>query len=326
MTPRPDADALDRLLRRSGRRPPVPLERARRVEAAVAAHWRWQVRRRRFARAAWVAAALVFLAVGTAGLLPRRAPERVAGPAASVDVIVAGAWSTAAGSPRAVRPGDTIAPGASVATEDTGGAALRLRSGHSVRLDAATTVRVVSDRAIALADGAVYVDSRSPSGIAAGPLEVRTRWGTVRDLGTQFEVRVLEDALRLRVREGSVELRAPRRTVIARAGEEVQVGRDGTLTRRTAPPHDPGWAWAASIAPLLDLQGRSVAEFVAWVGREQGRRVAYADDEVARTAARTVLSGSIDGMTLDEALDSVLPTCRMTHRVRGDVLLVEAEP
>src|SRR2546427_815740 len=84
---------------------------------------------------------------------------------------------------------------------DDGRAALRLDAGPSVRLDAGSDLRLVSAHVLELRRGAVYVDTgaRSPNGSAAtasgaegpaSPIEIRTSLGRVRDVGTQFEVRL----------------------------------------------------------------------------------------------------------------------------------------
>ena len=73
---------------------------------------------------------------------------------------------------------------------------------------------------------------------------------------------------------------------------------------------------------MMELGGRSLQEFLDWMARERGLQLRFASPEVAASAPGIVLNGSIDGMTLDEALESVLPTCRMSHRIEGDALLI----
>ena len=60
---------------------------------------------------------------------------------------------------RNVAVGERIPVGTELATSSEGRAALRLASGHSVRLDTATRVRWLSHDSFALESGAVYVDS-----------------------------------------------------------------------------------------------------------------------------------------------------------------------
>ena len=50
------------------------------------------------------------------------------------------------------------------------------------------------------------------------------------------------------------------------------------------------------------------------------------DEDTVFLDADIVLNGSIEGMSLDEALQSVLPTCRMRHRIEDGILRIEPLP
>ena len=76
---------------------------------------------------------------------------------------------------------------------------------------------------------------------------------------------------------------------------------------------------------MLDLQGRTAREFLDWVARERGWTLVFADAEVARSAEEIVLGGTVEALTLDQALDAVLPTCRMVYEVMDGVLRVEID-
>jgi hypothetical protein len=323
------ADRIESLLRTTGRRPVVPADRAARVKARVRAHWEAERIRRSRNRRAWIvtgvaAAASITTAVGL-GVRQRMASPPVTMQAARVEMVVESAWLQPPGSasPSPLRSGDRIEVGCEVATEDRGRIALRMSRGHSVRIDAGTRVRVVSDRVIALDRGAVYVDSRGPAGAPAGSLEVRTPFGSIRDIGTQFEVR-LEDSLRVRVREGRIVLAGAAASSEVEAGHELEIGEDGRATRRESAAFGAEWEWVGAVTPMLDLEGRSVQEFLDWVARERGLRLRFEGREAASAAPAIKLHGSIDGMTLEQALESVLPTCRMSHRVDGGVLTVRS--
>jgi len=59
---------------------------------------------------------------------------------------------------------------------------------------------------------------------------------------------------------------------------------------------------------MLDLEGRSAKGFLEWVARERGWVLAFTDEDVARAAEDTMLSGVLGRLTLDEALDAVQET------------------
>jgi hypothetical protein len=87
-----------------------------------------------------------------------------------------------------------------------------------------------------------------------------------------------------------------------------------------------GWTWAEAIAPMMEIEGRSLLEFLEWVVRERGVRLRFADADVTGRAPTIVLRGSIAGMTLQQATASVLATCGMIHRWDDGALVVGAEP
>jgi ferric-dicitrate binding protein FerR (iron transport regulator) len=322
------------LLRLTGRRPPVPAERTHRVKAAVRARWLAEVgersRRRTFRTVAALAtaAALVVL-VGWGRRLLEVPPaavtvgrvDAVSGPA-SIRTI-----SGRAAPPADLRRGDEVASGSALETGAGGRLAFRLSSGGSLRLDVDSRVEVLSDRTLALTSGAVYVDSGrpdAPDDATARSIEIRTPAGNIREIGTQFEVRMIDAALRVRVREGLVSVDRPGGGLQVPSGRELRVEGNGSTSSREVLVHGEEWSWIAAITPMMEIEGRSLREFLDWMARERGLALRFGDGGVAAAVPTIRLNGSIAGMTLDQALESVLLTCRMRHRVEADLLVVEA--
>lgn len=246
--------------------------------------------------------------------------------AARVEIVQESAWSRTASTaaPLLLRPGDDVNVGSELATAERGRLAVRLATGHSVRLDTGTRATVLSDRVIALTHGAIYVDSRSTSGAAVGVVEIRTPLGSVRDSGTQFEVRWLMTSLRVRVREGKVALEGAGTSVEVGAGQELELAENGQIVRRDWTASATGLDWIGMITPMIQIEGRSLQDFLEWIARERGLRLRFATQDVATSAPAIRLNGSVDGMTLDQALESVLLTCRMSHRIEGEMLLIRS--
>jgi ferric-dicitrate binding protein FerR (iron transport regulator) len=338
-------DPIANLVRLAGARPPVPAERAARVEARVRQAWQAGVASRR--RGRWVswgaglaAAAAVALAVG----LTWSYVSRPAAPPAVVAVVerVAGSVTTvgASGAPVPLLAGARVSVGELLQTGDDGRVALRLASaeeiaggaanGPSLRLDVGSRVRFVAAARLRLDAGAVYVDAPPavpPDGGA--PVLVETPFAEVTERGTQFEVRVSSGGVRVRVREGAVELARPAgvggdRSWQAEAGAELTLSTGGRLTRGTVPAHDQAWAWVQEIAPSFELEGSTLGELLAWVGRETGWRVAWADPARAAAGTSVVLHGSVDGLPPEQALAAVLPTCGLAGRRDGESVVVFA--
>jgi ferric-dicitrate binding protein FerR (iron transport regulator) len=207
--------------------------------------------------------------------------------------------------------GGAITAGRAVATRPGSYAALALASG-ALRLDENSRLRIDSPREIVLMQGAVYVETSQ--GIEQdSSLQVSTSLGVIRDVGTRFEVRIAGDRLRVRIRDGEVIVRALGATARAGGGMEVSTGAQGLLTR-AAPTFGADWEWIGRTAPRFDLAGRNLAEFLDWVSREGGYTMSL-DDETRATAKSVILQGSVEGLTPAEALDVVLPSTGLEHRI-----------
>jgi ferric-dicitrate binding protein FerR (iron transport regulator) len=320
MTRDDDGDDVATLVRLAGPRPAVPAQRAERVRAAAIAAWRDGVRDRRRRRLLGPTLALAVAASLVAGLLLMRSDPPVGATVASLE---GSAWVRGT----AGAEGQPVPAGSEVVTAETGRIALRLPSGHSVRLDRHTTVRVLDGASLSLERGALYVDSGADAASPGPAVVVRTPLGTVREAGTQFELRLESGALRVRLREGRVVVQGgDDRTLEVSAGTELRLVPSGATVTEAIPLHGPDWGWVEAIAPVLDVEGRTAASFLEWVARERGWRLTYADPAVALSARTTRIAGSLAGLTLDQSLEAVLPSCRLTHRIEGGVLVVGAAP
>jgi hypothetical protein len=218
---------------------------------------------------------------------------------------------------------ETLRVGEQVETASSGRVALALADGLSVRLDHDTLVSLVDSRHIAISRGALYVDSGSQR-VPIGPgLQIVTPAGAIRHLGTQYEARVVGSEVRIAVREGKVELDAGGGTTHrASAGEQIVVSPAGSVERSAVTPYDTRWGWVSATAPSYDIDGRSVGDFLAWVGRELGCDIVYANSRTQAEASRVLLSGSISGLNPGDALAAVLPTTPLRGEVRGGKLVV----
>ncbi len=157
---------------------------------------------------------------------------------------------------------------------------------------------------------------RSTSTLAIDPsrvtsFTVQTPAGSVRHVGTQYQVRSQSDGIAVDVREGTVLIEHESGSSLGSSGESVRVTRRGEISRTALSPQDPSWAWAAATAPPFDIENQTLSAFLEWLARETGRRVVYATPQ-AQDAARSVrLRGSIDGLDLESALGAVLSTTQL---------------
>jgi len=323
-------DEVAALIRLAGRRADVPEAVASRVRAAAHEQWRNVVRRRNRVRYVWATAALATAASAVLVIALRGFGDTTGSPAAGasprIESVAGSAWAIAedepGAPPRLLRVGAEVPIGSAIETAEPGRAAVRLASGHSVRLDTGSRIRILDREVVALDRGAVYVDSRANARSGA-PLRIRTPLGEVEEAGTQFEVRLGADSVRIRVREGSVVLRAADRHFTVDISNELEAYRDGTSRSREIPRHGPEWYWVAGITPMPDIEGLSARAFLDRIAREGGWTLQFADEETATLAAGTVLRGSVEGLGLEHALEAVLPTCGMVHRIEDGRLVVD---
>ena len=184
-------------------------------------------------------------------------------------------------------------------------------------LDRGSRARMLSASVIELSSGALYLDTDRTS----GQFEVRTAVATARDVGTQFEVRLIDSALRLRVRTGVVELRDGPRSVSGRGGTEITFSAAGAVTRPIA-LNGPEWDWTASVAPPWEIEG--LGAFSVSRAHRTGARLGSA---LCRCCARQrsmgiILHGSVNGLPPREALAITITTSGLSHRLENGELVV----
>ncbi len=314
----PEEDAVRKLLGDAGPRPALPEKDLRAIRDTARAEWS-----RRYVLApehrsplrSWLplAAALLAGAVGLAWWMRSR-PVGAAPTVASVERVTGSApWKV--GSP--VVAGSELDTGAAT----TGRLTLRMRGGASVRLDAATHIRLASATMVEVERGAVYVDTGAAQG-RANDVAVRAASVLFRPAGTQFQVRVGGRDVKLQVREGRVAVDHGTRSIVAAAGEEVVVSSDGRVVRGPGTVSGADWAWVGESAPVFAIEGVRLREFLGWIGRETGLRIELADREAAAVADSCVLHGSIEQLSLADAPGVVLSSCGLDHRVSNGTLVV----
>jgi ferric-dicitrate binding protein FerR (iron transport regulator) len=335
-----DADDLGELLRAVGPREQPPAEVAAEVRAAVAAEWRAAVAARQAIRQAaplvaqpaarrvvrpWMAlaasVAVVAIAVGIA--LPRwhgsgdpmGTVARVSG-TAEIRHAADSAWQP-------LVTGANVSASDEIRTRASGRVAVRRTDGLEVRLDEATQLAFDDAGRASLASGSVYVDAGAP-GSGRDGFVIGTSNGDVRHLGTQYVASVRDGLLQVAVREGSVAVDKGQTPVMARAGESLTIARDGAVSRSQFDVYGDAWRWVESVAPEFVIDGRSLDEFLAWAGRETGRKIVYTSADAAREAETTRLRGSIAGLTPEAAVAAVFASePGLRQQIAGGQIRVE---
>jgi FecR-like protein len=315
-----DDTGLEELLREVGARDEPSADMMREVEAAVRAEWQSVVRQRRTRRhvVTYGIAASALLAVGV-GFFGARyfaaEPVQVAQITRIDGHLLVRPESQSA---HELAVAQSVSTGDTIQTDDRSRAALQFGDAVSLRLDQGTIVKVASADELVLTAGALYIDSQAQN---PQELTVRTDAGSVRHVGTQYEVRTHADEMVVSVREGRVVIASADGTSSGVAGERIRVTPRGEVVRSTVAAHDPNWQWAAHTAPQFDINDHTLAVFLEWVARETGRKVEYASSEAQSAASQVKLRGSIAGLDPDTALSAVLSTTQLHRYQTKDELI-----
>lgn len=201
---------------------------------------------------------------------------------------------------------------ATTATEFVTGAneqsTVHLDDGSVVRLGPGTVLRSLGERNVWL-DGHAYFAVVS----GAHPFVVRTETGTVRVLGTRFDLRSRDEGLRVVVVEGRVRLSTGDATVEV-AGGEMSSAPAGD------PPSVPVPADALALTDwtgdVLIFESTPLRQAAQEIGRRYGRRMVIRDSALADRVVTAVFSGR----SADEVIQTV---CRVTGArcsVQNDVV------
>jgi len=315
---------LEALMQEIGAREQPDSKMTDAVRELVHAEWLAVVHERR--RMRWKAATLAIAAsvVLTAGILlfvlPRSGVEPVV---ARVDRLVGdGAVLVSGGDTAPVIANTQVHAEQTLRTASNVRAALQLAPHLEVRMDQNSEAKFVAADRIVLYRGALYVDASGPQ---SAPLSIETPFGNIQHVGTQYETRLEESALRIRVRTGEVRWVRDSEETTAQAGEQLSVSKSG-VSREPIAVSGGDWQWLAQVAARFELENHSVAEFLDWAGHEMGCEVVYASERAHAAAREVILHGSVEGLTPDSALAAVLSTTHFTYTQAANRITIAMRP
>ncbi len=294
--------AVETLLEHALPRPTPPSADELMIREAVQAEWqtvtgkrRSRTRLTRFAIAATVLLAVIasFNVLRESGI----APVQVATINKSYGSILLGNQSQL----NELSDFSTITAGQSIVTSTDSGVSLEWGSGGSLRIDAETRIKFISAEEVYLRSGRIYFDS-SPSELIAGTrggsvvttFRIKTDHGTVTHIGTQYMTSTNGDELTISVREGRVSMDGNYHNETVLEGQQLKVTGSNRASIANFPRHGAAWDWVEATAPIADVDGRSVDEFLKWVGRETGLRILYKSPEAEQKARAGMLKGKVD--------------------------------
>ena len=319
-----DDKALEALFRHASTRKRAPLEVETEVREELHSEWQALTRRRRIRRhvGGWAIAASVVLALFISVNQFRQPDPAINGPVlATVDKRAGDIFIQNAPGETSRLPADVqLHAGSELSTIKDARIALAWVSGESLRMDENSRVSLISNTEISLLSGKIYIDSAG-SGNQGRALIINTPSGPVSHIGTRYITTVSGDEVTVSVREGKVSIGSGDGATIAVQGQRLHLADNGQHSATAIPIYGEEWQWTELIAPQFNVDGRTMREFLDWVGHETGRKIEYASAQSELAAAQTRMHGNIDLEPL-RAMELMLQTSDLTAVVNEGVILV----
>ena len=192
-------------------------------------------------------------------------------------------------------------------------AGIGLHSGVYLGMDAQTRLKVISPARIELLQGRLYVDAHH------GQLELITPHAVLTDIGTLYDVSIVDGGTLITMREGIIEVALDTDKHITRAaegfGERVVVDASGVNPLDPVATMSTYWQWYEREP--LSLDGLSVASYLEYMARTQGIELSFRSPLVEQQTRLLHLSHS--GQTTDDlSVDEVMETTDYRIAADGD--------
>jgi len=317
-------DTLEELFRHASARARPPDKDEQAIRDALHAEWSaitGRHKRRRTIVALAAAASLVLAVSVGIKLAPGPETKQVARQLASIDKVSGAVEMRLAGGAYAMaQAAGVLESGQTLVTRHNSRLAFRWLDGSSVRMDQNSEIRFTASGDLDLVSGRLYVDSEMAEG-ESGAMVVLTPAGRVRHLGTQYMTNVSGGSTTVAVRLGRVALSSDGEDVLTGRGEQLVVSAAGAHSRESIPTYGKLWEWTEAVAPAFSSDGRTMADFLAWVGHESGRTIEYGSPEAERLARDTLLRGEVE-MEPMRALDLLLQTSDLVPEAIAGVIVI----
>jgi len=201
-------------------------------------------------------------------------------------------------------------------------------AGYTLRLDTNSEIEL-QPAAIQLARGQLYASDPEQK-FGHMQLNIVTPHGRVRDVGTQFTVRVDDDNTVATVRRGAIQVvtATEEHQVEAMPGSATRIAVNASgesQTSRVATAGD-DWQWIYAVAEPFQLEGKSIHQFLQWSVSESGRELAFASASASLYARRVQLHGATPGSDPEQAVITVLAATDLRAELQGNTLLIRKIP
>lgn len=321
---------FESLFEHAASRPKPPADDETRIREQLHAQWQAITNKRR--RRRWVTGLAVAASVVVVSFVSISVFNQSTGPIpstelASVDKVdgrVTAALSS--GAVLTVEFDRSLQSGSLLTTAYGARVALRWNGGESIRLDENSRLRLISDSEVELINGRVYIDSHADmqKGIEGDSLAIKTAFGTVRHIGTQYITSLTREQVAVTVRRGSVLVMDNGHETIAKSGQQLSISSDGEIAYTPIKSYGENWLWVQEISPDFNLDARSVADFLNWVSNESGHPLSYGSAVAESLAADTVMHGTVNLQPM-RALELMLETSDLVANVENGIIMVNIQ-
>lgn len=194
----------------------------------------------------------------------------------------------------------TVVAGQTLITDDESGVGLAWEGGGSLRIDADTRVEFIDRDLIYLHSGRVYFDSEPELladqrySSANAQFAIQTDHGVVSHVGTQYMTQSDFGGLTVSVREGEVVLGTSKTSNSASGGQQLEVRGGSSASIVNIKTYGDNWQWTEQLSPEVDVEGRSIHEFLRWVSHETGLGIEFENADVENTARIETLNGLVN--------------------------------
>jgi len=314
-------DSIVSLMRLAGPREALPEDIKTRLEKSFKEELRLSRQRRRAKKIGAVSAIAAVLVVAVMLSLPK-SEEPLQPGIASIVRMTGAVLLNGSGT-----AGDDITVGAQLNTNSDGRVLLALAgSATTVRLDYGTELVLQSESELLLESGSIYIDTGGALKQRLSHLKVTTEFADITDIGTQYLITATDESTVVAVREGIVRIVTGEQETESRALEDAaqQLSVSSTLlvNSQIIPKHGAEWSWIHNIAPSFDTDKRPLIEYLEWVSRETGKSLQFDSAESAQASHDSVLRGSLQGYSPEDALEFHLSTTDFESLESDDGILL----
>ncbi|VUD41699.1 hypothetical protein TDB9533_00542 [Thalassocella blandensis] len=219
--------------------------------------------------------------------------------------------------PSRIHSGDTLTAGSSTLLSVT------LQDGTLITFAPDTALQFTGVSTMNLMTGRIFVDSPGQN----TSVVIGTPWGSIQDIGTQFEITVDTNELTVAMREGKVKMDLGHSIEYAAyengKGDLIRINKANQMRKEEISSTDTHWSWTIPAIKALNLENITAYDLLNWVSRTTGRNIVYNSALVSQLAKETHFStGRIEADAIDPVLPVLFETTTLSLKIDNNTITV----